>query len=126
MPIALVRLFTSVSFASPYLLTADNVLGVSRLSLKEIAAIGQIVFRRSQNLTDREVRSRRFVRSRHSALPVTAGRGADAAPQRAVDDPHRFPWHRAVAAGRLCRLDSGGRPRYDPCQSSYNSTNPVI
>ena len=41
--IALVRLFTSVSFASPYLLTADNVLGVSRLSLKEIAAIGQIV-----------------------------------------------------------------------------------
>jgi hypothetical protein len=32
-----------VSFASPYLLTADNVLGVSRLSLKDIAAIGQIV-----------------------------------------------------------------------------------
>ena len=43
-PIAFVRLFTSGSFASPYLLTADNVLGVSRLSLKEIAAIGQIVF----------------------------------------------------------------------------------
>jgi hypothetical protein len=74
-------LSTYLSFPPRHVFAADNALGVS---LTALAAFGPDKICARQDLTDRDLKARPAAHSCHSALAVTAGRGANAAPQRAA------------------------------------------